>query len=215
MAIQSWLATLPCRNAKHNYYRGVRAFVRWLWKQGRIPEDVTAKVTPPKTRKELLPVVTKEQLATLLATCRDCDRALIQLLWSTGARLGEVANIRAKDFDWDKGTVSIFGSKTNRYRKALVEGEAIRDWFSQHDSLELTSDGIASMLKRLSKATGIHCNPHSFRRGRCIDLLLAGYSTRIVQVLIGWETEAMVTKYSQSLSFDDALAVYRGGNGHS
>jgi len=214
-AIQSWLDSLPCGNARHNYYRGIRAFIRWLWKNGEIPEDVTAKVTPPKVTKKLLPAISKDKLKVLLdsVTC-ERDRVVIQLLWCTGARLSEVAGIKSGDFNWDKGTVIVYGSKTETYRQVIVEGDNIKSWFSQHDSLEVTASGIQTMLARLGKATGVHCNPHSWRRGRTVSLLLAGFSNKIVQSLIGWESPDMVTKYAASLSFDDALAVYLNGNSH-
>ena len=69
------------------------------------------------------------------------------------------------------------------------------------------------MLKRLSKETGIKCNPHSFRRGMATHNLKSGLSTRIVQALGGWESIVMVERYSKSLNFDDALQLYKQVNG--
>ena len=69
------------------------------------------------------------------------------------------------------------------------------------------------MLQRLSKETGIECNPHTFRRGFAMHNLKSGLSTRIVQALGGWESIVMVGRYSRSLSFEDALWVYHNVNG--
>jgi site-specific recombinase XerD len=74
-------------------------------------------------------------------------------------RLSEVVNIKAKDFNWQEGTVVILG-KGNRYRKALAGNGFVRGWFNKHDSLEMTSRGIQTMLQRLGQATGIKCNAH-------------------------------------------------------
>jgi len=68
------------------------------------------------------------------------------------------------------------------------------------------------MLQKLGKETGIHCNPHSFRRGFCIHQVKSGLSTRVVQALGGWEQLTMVEHYSKSLTFDDALTVYKSAN---
>ena len=68
-------------------------------------------------------------------------------------------------------------------------------------------------MKRLSKETGIKCNPHSFRRGFAVHQVKSGLSTRVVQALGGWETIAMVERYSKSLTFDDALQLYKQVNG--
>jgi pentatricopeptide repeat protein len=76
------------------------------------------------------------------------------------------------------------------------------------DGLEITAADISTMLKRLGKATGIHCNPHSFRRGFCVHNVKSGLSNRVIQALGGWETPSMVSHYAASRSFDDALQVY-------
>jgi len=123
-------------------------------------------------------------------------------------RLSECANVKATDFNWQEGTVIVLG-KGNKYRKALAGNGVIKEWFSKYDSLEITADGISTMLKRLGKATGIHCNPHSFRRGFCVHQVKSGLSTRVVQALGGWENIAMVEHYSKSLSFDEALNLYK------
>ena len=139
------------------------------------------------------------------------DKALICFLWHSGTRLTEAANIKTQDFDWQEGTVVILG-KGNKYRKALAGNGKVTEWFSNHDSFEISRAGIMTMLQRLSKESGIKCNPHSFRRGFAIHNIKSGLSTRIVQSLGGWESIVMVERYSRSLSFEDALQVYQGMN---
>jgi len=85
----------------------------------------------------------------------------------------------------------------------------VQQWFSAHDSFGISPYGIQTMLKRLSKETGIKCNPHSFRRGFCVHQVKSGLSTRVVQALGGWDTIVMVEKYSRSLNFDEALNLYQ------
>ncbi len=115
-------------------------------------------------------------------------------------RLSEAASVKAQDFNWEERTVIALG-KGNKYRKALAGNGLVRQWFSGHGSFEISPRGIQTMLKRLSKETGIKCNPHSFRRGMATHNLKSGLSTRIVQALGGWETIAMVEHYSKSLAF--------------
>ena len=129
-------------------------------------------------------------------------------------RLSEAARVKSSDFDWIGGTVTVLG-KGSKYRKCLFEGDYVTTWFKENSSFALGVEGIKTMLKRLGNSTGMTCNPHAFRRGFCTILLRKGLSTRVVQSLGGWEDLEMVERYSKSLTFDDALAVYRGGNGHS
>jgi len=85
----------------------------------------------------------------------------------------------------------------------------VREWFNKHDTFELDASGIQMMLKRLGKNTGIKCNPHAFRRGLAVHQVKSGLSTRVVQALGGWEQISMVERYTKSLSFDDAVKLWR------
>ena len=214
--INAYLNSLTCGNAKHNYFRVIRTLCRWLYQNDYIANNPIEKVSPPKRQKKLLPAISKEQLHVLLTCCEahensERDKAILNLLWYSGMRLSEVANVKVEDFDWNKGTVIVLG-KGNKYRKALAGNGEVKQWFNEHDSFEITIDGIASMLKRLSKEANIHCNAHSFRRGFCVHQVKSGLSTRVVQALGGWEQLTMVEHYSKSLSFDDALDVYHKAN---
>ena len=129
-------------------------------------------------------------------------------------RLSEAANVKTKDFDWQEGTVVILG-KGNRYRKALAGNGVVQQWFSSHDSLEITPRGIQTMLQRLGQTTGLRCNAHSFRIGFCVHNVKSGLSNKVIQSLGGWESPDMVSHYAASLAFDDALELYHKANGSS
>jgi len=211
--IKSYLDSLTCRNGKHNYYRCIKTLCRWLYHTDQLLTNPTDKVLPPRRQKRLLPAISKEQLAILIKhALTERDKVILNLLWYSGIRLSETANVKADNFNWEEGTVVILG-KGNRYRKALAGNGIVKDWFIMHDSLEITADGISTMLKRLGKATGIHCNPHSFRRGFCVHQIKSGLSNKVIQSLGGWETPDMVSHYAQSLTFEEALELYTKVNG--
>ncbi len=212
--ITQYLNSLSCHNGKLKFYSCLRALCNWLYQNGHIPDNPISKVSPPKTQKKLLPAVSKEQLEVLLKHCHcERDKALISLLWYSGMRLSEAINVRARDFNWQEGTVIVLG-KGNRYRKCLAGNGLINKWFAEHDSFELNKGGAQTMLKRLKAQSGLQCNAHSFRRGFCVHNVKIGLSTRVVQTLGGWENITMVERYSKSLTFDDALGVYRMVNSH-
>ena len=211
--VSSYLKSLTCRNAKLRFYRSLKILFRWLQRNGYMSDNPIDRVAAPKVQKKLLLALTEEQLQILLDYCQnDRDEALISFLWHSGVRVSEAAGVRPNDFDWDEGTVIVLG-KGNRYRKALAGNGVVRQWFSGQDCFGLTAEGIQTVLKTLSRETGIRCNPHSFRRGFAVHLVKAGLSTRVVQSLGGWESIAMVERYTKSLSFDDALQLYRHVNG--
>jgi len=70
-------------------------------------------------------------------------------------RVSEVASVKAANFDWTEGTVVVLG-KGNRFRKALAGNGIVRDWFRDHDSLEMSLNGIKTVLRRFGEDTGIH-----------------------------------------------------------
>ncbi len=207
--ITSYLSRLTCGNGKAKFYSCIRALCNWLHRSGYIRNNPMTLVSPPKIQKRLLPAVNQEQLEKLLnySHC-ERDKAIMCLLWHSGMRLSECANVKAGDFDWDEGTVVVLG-KGNRFRKCLAGNGVVKQWFSQHNSFEITPRGIQVLLQRLGKKTGLYCNPHSFRRGFCVHQIKSGLSTRIVQALGGWERITMVEHYSKSLGFDEALNLYR------
>ena len=167
---------------------------------------------PPRRQKRLLPAISKEQLDILVKhALTERDKVTLNLLWYSGMRLSEAAYVKAVDFNWEEGTVVVLG-KGNRYRKALAGNGIVWDWFTKHDNLGLTAYGISTMLKRLGKVAGIHCNPHSFRRGFCVHNVKSGLSNKVIQSLGGWESPDMVSHYAASLTFDDALELYHRAN---
>ncbi|MHA2315060.1 MAG: tyrosine-type recombinase/integrase [Candidatus Hermodarchaeia archaeon] len=211
--IDAYLASLRCHNGRAKFYPCLRALSRWLYWNGYISENVIEKVSPPKTQKKLLPAVSQEQLDILVNHCRcERDKALISLLWYSGMRLSELINARTSDFNWNEGTVIVLG-KGNKYRKALAGNGPVKQWFSEHDSFELNKGGAQTMLKRLTAETGIQCNAHAVRRGFAVYQIKSGLSIRVVQALGGWEQISMVERYSESLTFNDALQLYKQVNG--
>jgi site-specific recombinase XerD len=79
--INTYLASLKCKNGKAKYYSCLRALSRWLYHNSFIQENIIEKVSPPKTQKKLMPAVSKEQSKVLIKYCRcERDRAFISFL---------------------------------------------------------------------------------------------------------------------------------------
>jgi site-specific recombinase XerD len=211
-AISAYLNSLSCDNGRLKFYSCLRALCNWLYLNDYLTDNPIKKVAKPRIKEKILPTIIKEHLRMLLEHCRcERDKALILLLWYSGMRLSEATNVRASDFTWSEGTVTVLG-KGNKYRKALAGNGLVKQWFTEHDSFELNKGGAQTMLKRLASDTGIHCNAHAFRRGFAVYQIKSGLSTRVVQALGGWETIAMVERYSKALTFDDALRLYNQVN---
>jgi site-specific recombinase XerD len=214
--INRFLSDLPCGNAKHAYYRAIRAFCNWLYRQGHLKSNLIAKVDAPKPAKQILPSLTREQVEYLIDNADSLrDRAIISLLADSGMRLSELTYITAEDIDWENHTVTIWG-KGNKQRKApFTERTAslIKQWMSHNGAGDtiwhLQNRGIQIMLTRLGQRTGLPCNPHTFRRTFASNLHRSGMDIEHIMRLGGWESLDMVIRYTRSVKFEDSLKHYQ------
>jgi site-specific recombinase XerC len=117
--ISLFLANLKCGNAKHSYFRAIRAFCNWSYKEGLVKENPIDRVDTPIVAKKLLPSITPEQFSLLIeATDNLRDKCIVSLLFDSGLRLSEICNIEANNIDWDSNTLRVV-VKGNREAKAV------------------------------------------------------------------------------------------------
>jgi integrase/recombinase XerC len=217
--INTFLSNLSCGNGKLNHYRAITVFVHWLMRERHLKDNPLTMVDKPKPGKRLLPSVTDKEVAVLLNAADNLrDKCIISLLFDSGMRLTELTNIKADDIDWSTYTITIIG-KGNKQRRApftMSTAKMLQSYLdgNHHEGniWNMGRYGIQTMLKRLSKGTGIKCNPHSFRRGMACDLHRKGLSTLDIMHLGGWEDLDMVLKYTRSVTFEDCLKHYRKVN---
>jgi len=124
--ISSFLANLDCGNAKHSYFRAIRALCNWAEGQGHIQSNPIKRVDSPKVAKKLLPSVTSGQLDTLLdATDSLREKAMVSLLFDNGLRLSELASIQSKDIDWSNNTLRVVVKGNREAKAAFTSNTAI------------------------------------------------------------------------------------------
>ena len=92
--INEFLHSLDCGNAKHSYYRAIRALCNWLYRQGYLKENPIRLVDSPSVVKRLLPSITEQQLDILLEAIETLrDTCIVSLLFDSGLRLSEICSI--------------------------------------------------------------------------------------------------------------------------
>ena len=185
--VRTYLATIDSPWKRASHFRAIRAFYNFLEREGSIQLSPCHRLQAPKTPKVVLPRPTLPEVHKLLEhLSSDRDRALVCLLMDTGFRLSEVANIGNEDINWDdfppKGGSNVWG---------------------------ITRSGIALMLRRLKRETGIACNAHAFRRAWTIESIKQGVNLLDVQVLGGWESLDMVRHYAREVNAEDAISRYK------
>ena len=150
--------------------------------------------------------------------CRSVrDRAIVEVLRSTGARVGELVEINREDINWQTGDILILGEKSGRYRTIYLDEVAryhLRKYLDQRaDDDEalfvadrkpfgrLHTSGIRNILKQISKRMDMDCRvyPHKLRKTLGMNLRNAGVDIGDVSDVLG-HANTTVTKrhYAQA-----------------
>ncbi len=218
--IAIYLKSLECSaGGKHAYYRVLRTFYNWLYsrKSGyhlNIQDNPILDVDAPKVDRKILPSFTPQQVNYLIeqASCVR-DKAIISLFADSGLRLSELTNIKLQNIDWQNRLIKVRckGNKEGLAPFGKRTEDLLKQWLSTHNGnnlWDLKFRGISIMLKRLSKKTGLPCNPHTFRRTFASILAKRGVDSLHIMRLGRWESIQMVERYTRSVQFEDSLKLY-------
>jgi site-specific recombinase XerD len=195
---------------KSDYLCKIKQFDKWANKN----KDYTDKTKWIKTTIRLkhykLPndlITPKEAQQLIDATITARDRAIISLLWETGARVGEIANLKLQDIQFNKGdaTINLFG-KTGARRVMILESVrdlknylTVRNLMAKHDfvfclegtrnkSAPMTHPSIIKLLKQATTRANLNKRtyPHLFRHSRASYLASKGLSEAQLCFIFGW-----------------------------
>jgi integrase/recombinase XerD len=185
-----------------------------------VKENPIDRVDTPIVAKKLLPSITPEQFSLLIeATDNLRDKCIVSLLFDSGLRLSEIANIAPSNIDWDSNTLRVV-VKGNREAKAVFTPKTatlLKTYLANngHTLFGIKPRGIQDMLSKLSVKVGFPCNAHSFRRGFACNLHRKGLSTLSIMHLGRWSSLDMVERYTKSITFDDCIELYQKANGYT
>jgi integrase/recombinase XerC len=209
----------------------VRGFFRWLQRERAVRGNPAVDVRAPKARRPLPVTVDADQMSRLL-DIRDAsplalrDRALMELLYSSGLRLAELVGLDLPDLDLADRTVRVTGKgRKGRIvpvgRKAL---EALQAWLAARASLA-PADERAVFTGRGGRRIGpravqarvawwarrqglpVHLHPHLFRHSFASHILESSQDLRGVQELLGHADIATTQVYTH-LDFQHLARIY-------
>jgi site-specific recombinase XerD len=182
----------------------VRSLLRFAREEGVLKRDPFAGLVLPKRAERLPKFLSESEMTSALegsAKASPRDRALLELLYSSGLRRSEVCGLNVGDVDFMAGTARVFG-KGSKERVVPVGNTALgylRDYLkgrpSRGDSPvfvnarggRLSGSGLALIVNKWMRASGSHktATPHSFRHSFATHLLNAGADIREVQQMLG------------------------------
>jgi len=236
--VLGWLDTLRARGLTtgtiRTRWRGLRRFVNWLVAEDILAKDPLAGIVVDKPEPRPVPILTDEELTALINACKGKgfndlrDAAVIRLLIDCGLRVSELTGIDTKDLDLDAESVEVtgkgsrvrvayFGSRTglalDRYLRARRGHRHAADpALFLGERGRFTPDGVRERLKVRADRAGLDArlvHPHRFRHTHAHDFLLAGGQERDLMRLLGWRSEAMLSRYGASAADHRAMQAAR------
>jgi integrase/recombinase XerD len=192
----------------------VRGLHRFLALEGVLDADPARRVSPPKTPARLPKAIPVEDVERLLeaASVGDTpaslrDRALLEVLYGTGARISEAVGLDVDDVEGDDGVVRLRGKggKERIVPLGSYAAEALSAWlvrgrptfaargvgtpalFLNSRGGRLSRQSAWSVLRACAERAhvGGHLSPHTLRHSFATHLLEGGADVRVVQELLG------------------------------
>lgn len=185
-----------------NIRRVISSFFSWLEEEDYIYKSPVRRIKKIRTSRVIKPVYSDESLELLRDSCCEIrDLAMIDLLSSTGIRVGELVRLNRRDIDFDARECVVHG-KGDKERRVYFDARAKTHMLAYLDnridtnaalfvSLQrpfrrLKISGVEARLRKLGKDAGVkHVHPHKFRRTLATKAIDKGMPIEQVQVLLG------------------------------
>lgn len=221
------LNNIPLKKVTQNYYViALRSFLRYLIKND-IQTLEPSKIDLPKTESRSLKFLERDQIDRLV-TATDTskeegmrDRAILELLFSTGLRVSELVKLNHKQIDLDRREFGVIG-KGGRSRIVFVS-ERAAEWIKRYlhvrhdpfkplfirysgrieeleegEKMRLTARSVERIVKKYVQATRlpVDATVHTLRHSFATDLLTNGADIRSVQEMLGHKNIATTQIYT-------------------
>lgn len=219
-SLRSWLANLQtlgrARTTMARRATSARVFTAWLARTGRSASDAGALLASPKARRELPSALTQAEMRAVLDTALEAldgegpqslrDLAILELLYATGIRVGELTGIDIDDLDTGRRVVRVFGKgrKERSVPYGVPASDALSLWLERgRPTMVQAASGSAAFLgarggridqravrrivhERLAAVDGgPDLGPHGLRHTAATHLLEGGADLRSVQEILG------------------------------
>lgn len=185
-----------------NIRRNISSFFSWLEEEDYILKSPMRRIHKIKTKQQVKEIISDEAIEQLRDHCA-CTRdlAMIDLLYSTGIRVGELVNLNISDVDFEARECVVFG-KGDKERKVYFDAKSklhLQKYLSSrsddnpalfvtldapHNRLKIS--GVEIRLRELGRRTNLpRIHPHKFRRTMATRAIDRGMPIEQVQKILG------------------------------
>lgn len=185
-----------------NIRRNISSFFTWLEEEDYILKSPMRRIHKIKTKTVVKEVISDEAIEKMRDCCKGKrDIAIIDLLYSTGIRVGELVNLNINDLDLEQRECVVYG-KGDKERRVYFDAKAkihLQDYIhsrtDENPALFVTLDapfsrlkisGVEIRLRELGKNLGlVKIHPHKFRRTMATRAIDKGMPIEQVQKILG------------------------------
>ncbi len=220
----------PARNTVLLRMSALRGLAAYLLRQGKLTRNPFTLLPAPKKERLLPKFLSEPETDRLLDTTAQSkhfaarDKALLELMYSSGLRRSEITGLKIQDVDFFNGLVKVLG-KGRKERLVPVTAtalQAIKDYlacrknpqpqealFLNKNGKPLTGDGLAYIFKNTAIASHLarRVTPHSLRHTFATHLLNHGCDLRSLQEMLGHKSLSTTQVYTH-VSLDQLKRVY-------
>jgi integrase/recombinase XerC len=241
MAIRKYLSFLHRKNKKSSIARKIstlRSFFKYLIKEQVVSFNPAKGVSIPKVEKTLPTTLTVDEAFRLMESPNRVsektsegskekvlrDRAILELLYSSGLRVSELVGLNSNQLDLDLGIVRVMGK--GRKERIVPVGvkaiEATKSYLDERGTVKddgpifinslggrLTARSVGRLIKKYTRYSDIFrkVSPHSLRHTFATHLLDAGADIREIQEMLGHSSLSTTQRYTH-VSMGKLMEVY-------
>ncbi|NIO03108.1 MAG: tyrosine recombinase XerC [Proteobacteria bacterium] len=235
--VRTYLASLYKKNRKSSIARkvaSIRSLFKFLVREQVIPANPAERINTPKQEKHIPTALSVDDAFRLMESPKSFsptdarDRAILETLYSSGLRVGELVGLNLDSIDLDLAVVRIMGK--GRKERIVPLGskalEALKSYLDQRGTFEkdnggekalflnpkgrrLTARGVARIVEKYARRCGLskRVSPHSLRHTFATHLLDGGADLRGIQELLGHVSLSSTQKYTH-IGIDRLIDVY-------
>lgn len=241
IAIRKYLSFLHRKNRKSSIARKLstlRSFFKYLVREQIVPSNPAKGISTPKVERTLPTTLTVDETFRLMESPKSHpekssrgpkergsrDRAILELLYSSGLRVSELVGLNSNQLDLDLGVVRVMGK--GRKERIVPVGmkaiDALKAYLEERGGVKeeepvfvnflggrLTARSVGRLIKKYTRHSGIFrkVSPHSLRHTFATHLLDAGADIREIQEMLGHSSLSTTQRYTH-VSMGKLMEVY-------
>lgn len=211
-----------CSNRTLENYRSyIASFFQWMTREDFIPKNPCEKIQPIKYKEEIRIPFSDTEIDLMRSACgNERDRAMMELLLSSGIRVTELINLDITDVDFNDLSIHIREGKGSKERHSYItpvcamhlktylmqrldDGPAL--FLSLKRKERMTTSGIRKILKEIEKKSKVRdVHPHRFRRTFATNLAKRGMDVQTIARLMGHSSIQTTMIY---VTLDDSRVI--------